>query len=390
MRLSIQNFKCFIKKDITFNNLTILAGANANGKSTCIQALLFLRQTIEELGYSAFDSQSFNIDLRQRFDTKQNVDRDIPLNDKFCLALGNSTFILNKNSRHAVGLGFGKDDLSELFVSFESESFDAKLALKVKSVSLGPKVEDADLPLFRKQFYYLNAERIGPRVKQGIQHSEYPHAGWQGEFTAQLLNRENGYWKITDDKKFNNIAIPFLQDQVNLWLDFIFPGTRVRAVTDANTLSGQILLENTLTLSEPTVATNVGFGISYVLPIIVSGLIAERGTFLIVENPESHLHPGAQSRIGEFLAAMAHAGVYVVVETHSDHLINGIQIAVAKRAIDEKTVTINFFNQAGNDNQPNVKAISISATGELSEWPKGFFDQSQIDFAKLIAVRKHE
>jgi predicted ATPase len=390
MKLSIQNFKCFTKRDIPFRNLTILAGANGNGKSTCIQALLFLRQTIEQLGYITFDSSAIKVDLKQQFSNKQNLGIDIPLNDKFCLALGNSTFILNKNSRHSIGIGFSRDQDSEIFVGFDSDSFDASLSLKALSVAIGGKMQDADLPIFRKQFYYLNAERIGPRVRQGIQHLDFPHAGWQGEFTAQLLNRGNGYWKISEDKKYDGSPIPFLQDQVNLWLDFVIPGTRVKAVTDTNTLSAQILLENSLTLSEPTIAPNLGFGISYVLPIIVSGLVAEKGTFLIVENPESHLHPAAQSRIGQFLAMIANAGVYVVVETHSDHVINGIQIAVAKHWLANESVMVNFFNQENNESQPSVKPITLSYSGELSEWPKGFFDQSQIDFAKLIAARKHE
>jgi predicted ATPase len=109
---------------------------------------------------------------------------------------------------------------------------------------------------------------------------------------------------------------------------------------------------------------------------------------MIVENPEAHLHPSAQSRIGQFLAKVASTGVKVIVETHSDHVVNGIQVAVAGREINPAGITVNFFNQTENSRQPDLKSISVHEKGELSSWPKGFFDQTQIDFAELFKIRK--
>ncbi|HAN79693.1 MAG TPA: hypothetical protein DCQ31_18990 [Bacteroidales bacterium] len=152
-------------------------------------------------------------------------------------------------------------------------------------------------------------------------------------------------------------------------------------------MSAQILLENRYTVNEPTIATNLGFGVSYLLPIVANALIAKEGSFLIIENPEAHLHPGAQSKLGKFLAQIAAAGVYVVIETHSDHFISGIQIAIAEGIIVSEKVNINFFH-ASTNNQPEIKTIKISAKGELSEWPRGFFDQTQIDYAHLFKLRK--
>jgi predicted ATPase len=109
---------------------------------------------------------------------------------------------------------------------------------------------------------------------------------------------------------------------------------------------------------------------------------------MIVENPEAHLHPSAQSKIGKFLAMVANSDVNVIVETHSDHFINGIQIATAMNEISTDLVTINFFSQDDNSTQPKIDSISINDKGELSEWPKGFFDQTQIDFVQLFKIRK--
>ena len=109
---------------------------------------------------------------------------------------------------------------------------------------------------------------------------------------------------------------------------------------------------------------------------------------MIVENPEAHLHPSAQSKIGRFLAMVANSGVNVIVETHSDHFVNGIQIATALKEIDKDLVTINYFSQEEYSEQPNVESITINEKGELSNWPKGFFDQTQVDFAELFKIRK--
>ena len=179
-----------------------------------------------------------------------------------------------------------------------------------------------------------------------------------------------------------------LEQQVNAWLSELMPGVSISANYNPDTHSAQIKVDNVYTRGDSTIATNIGFGISYVLPIIVTGLIAKKGSVMIVENPEAHLHPSAQSKIGSFLAMVANSGVNVIVETHSDHLVNGIQIACAKKEISCNDVTINFFSQEINEQQPTVKSISINEKGELDSWPKGFFDQSQRDFAELFKFRK--
>ena len=140
------------------------------------------------------------------------------------------------------------------------------------------------------------------------------------------------------------------------------------------------------TFGKATFPTNTGFGISYVLPIIVTCLLAEKDRWVIIENPEAHLHPAAQSKIGGFLAKMANAGLRIVVETHSDHIINGIQLAVAKKEIENSCIIINYFDKG--EQQPKVHSISMNEKGELDKWPKGFFDQTEIDFAKLIELRR--
>lgn len=373
--LKINNFKCFQDADVLLNQLTVLAGANGNGKSTVIQALLYLRQTIEHCGVS----------LEGNYFMEKCNGLNVPLNGVYCLALGNSSFVLNRNfvgNELSIGLF---DESSELTVVYEADNRDTKLWLTPKEVL---KTDITEFPILKHEFYYLNAERIGPRISQSLQFSDYPNAGWQGEFTAQLIAMEEGYFKINNDRRFEKTNSSFLKDQINYWLDFIIKGVKVNVESSPKTLTAQVLIENQYTISDPTLSTNLGFGISYVLPIIASGLIAEKNSYLVIENPEAHLHPSAQSKIGRFLAMVASKGVNVILETHSDHIINGIQLAVAKKEIENNLVTINYFNSIEGNIQPDIKSISLSEKGELSSWPSGFFDQTQLDYSELFNLRK--
>ena len=373
--LKIEHFKCFDNVDIELNSLTVMAGSNGYGKSTTIQALLYLRQTIEHCG-ELIDGK-YVINKTNEF--------NVPLNGQYCLALGDSTMVLNNHyNGNTLKLGL-YDQGQEFSINYNADNRESQIWLTpvkiFKSVSPNPAI-------FQQEFYYINAERLGPRINQSLQFWKFPNTGFQGEFTAQLIGLESGYHKIENSRRFKETGTNFLIDQLNNWLDFVIEGVRIKVESNSKTLSAQILIENEFTISDPTISTNLGFGISYVLPIIATGLVAKQGSFLIVENPEAHLHPSAQSKIGRFLAMVAKAGVNVVVETHSDHIINGIQIAVASKEIDNKSVTINFFGKSINENQPKVKPINIIESGELSDWPKGFFDQTQIDYSYLFKLRK--
>ena len=381
--IEIENFKCFIRKSIPLNQLTILAGANGGGKSTVVQALLFLRRTIEHCA-------EWKKDIGQ-YHYKEPNKLNVELNGPYCLALGTSDLIIPKNtSPDYTAITFSCDDkMKESFQVVYSVDDKVNLWLTPTDVKNNMPVTKT---LFMQEFYYLNAERVGPRINQGVKFYDYPNAGYQGEFVAQLIADTETNYKFEVDKtrRNPNSKSKRLEQQVNAWLNELMPGVSISALYNIETHSAQIKVDNIYTKGKATIATNIGFGISYVLPIIVTGLIAKKDSMMIVENPEAHLHPGAQSKIGRFLAMVANSGVNVIVETHSDHVINGIQIACAKKETETDKITINFFSQNEFDKQPQVESISINSKGELSKWPKGFFDQSQIDFAELHKYRKHE
>ena len=172
-------------------------------------------------------------------------------------------------------------------------------------------------------------------------------------------------------------------------MDYIIPGIEIR--TD-DVLELRV---SKMTLRQPALDTdflspyNFGFGISYVLPIIVTGLIAERGSMILVENPEAHLHPKGQSHIGYFLAVMAGSGIQVIVETHSEHVLNGIRIAALKNKVAPDDISINFFSlkKEGKNTRHMVEKINLDERMNLENWPEGFLDQEEEDLRTLRLLR---
>jgi predicted ATPase len=374
---------------VKLNQLTVLTGINGNGKSTAIQALLFLRRTVEHC--AKWD--------KTHYDVSSLNGLNVELNGVYCLSLGNSNSILpfdSEETRVAFGL---EEDFGNRFVV----AYDTNTGKELWLTPLGSKYADfSKNPLHYQEFYYLNAERIGPRLTQNTKFYDYPNVGNQGEYTAQVISDLNYEFKIDEDR----INKAFLkgnrfEHHINSWLEYILSGVSIHSFYDEKTHTARVEVESPFMKGSSVVPTNTGFGISYSLPIIVTGLIAQKDRIFIVENPEAHLHPSAQSRMGYFLGIIANSGVRVVVETHSDHIINGIQIAVAQKNIDFNKVTINYFRHAERSNkdldkeisstylsQPVIVEIELTKNGELTEWPSGFFDQSQIDFAQLFRLRK--
>jgi predicted ATPase len=380
--LDIKSFKCFREANIPLNNLTVFAGANGNGKSTAIQALLLLRRTIEHC--AKWGNNRFNMD--------ELIGLNVELNGPYCLNLGNSDYIITVDSgADTIFLGISNKD------NVFGVTYSINEGKELWITPIAPLTNKfTDNPLYYQEFYYLNAERIGPRLSQEIHFYDYYNVGHKGEYTAQIISDLNYDFRV-DEKRVNKeflVGSRFVH-HVNAWLNYILSGVSIISHYDEKTHTARVEIENPHSRGNPVAPTNTGFGISYVLPIIVSGLIAKADRFLIVENPEAHLHPSAQSKIGYFLGIIANSGVRVILETHSDHVINGIQLAVAKKNIPHDAITINFFsvnddvNSETNKNQPEIKSIGITNIGNLSDWPKGFFDQSQIDYSLLIKQRSN-
>jgi predicted ATPase len=128
----------------------------------------------------------------------------------------------------------------------------------------------------------------------------------------------------------------------------------------------------------------VGFGLSYTLPVITALLVSTivPGSLVIIENPEAHLHPRGQTEMARLISLCVQAGAQIIIETHSDHLFDGIRIA-AKRYKMADTIQIHWFELDENKNT-EVYSPVLSNDGRINEWPKGFFDQFEINSSELL------
>lgn len=130
--------------------------------------------------------------------------------------------------------------------------------------------------------------------------------------------------------------------------------------------------------------TNVGFGITYALPIVVSVLAARPGSLVIIENPEAHLHPRGQVKMGELLASASAAGIQVLIETHSDHVLNGIRLAVHAKKIPSTNVALYHSQWKTGGKSPSLSLLDIDENGRLQQWPEGFFDEMERSLDQLL------
>lgn len=357
----------------------MLLGVNAVGKSSLLQALLLLR--------SAIQLKTIAIESATKRESSVNNESDaieVPLNGPYNLRLGRDIDVLGQyaSAEDAISVvledkGGGVIGSAEFKLPLGDEDH---LWLDCDSIILSA----ADSVLQRQDFHYLNAERQGPRVQQEMHTLAYQHTSWDGRYTAQVL-WQNDRHKIPAKRQCPSNRSLFLPDQVNAWLATILPGVQVTGQGNSDLQCAQIKVRNRMS-RESLLATNVGFGISYALPIIVSALLAHEGSMLIVENPEAHLHPAAQSAMGDFLSVVASWGVQVLVETHSDHVLTGMQISVARRPEIKELVNICLLSD--HENTTQIDNIHFDEMAQFDHWPAGFMDQTQLDFMQLTEIRQ--
>ncbi len=128
--------------------------------------------------------------------------------------------------------------------------------------------------------------------------------------------------------------------------------------------------------------TNVGFGLTYALPIVLACLTARPGSMILLENPEAHVHPQGQSAMGRLTCAAAAIGAQLVVETHSDHILNGVRLEVKRGALRPEDVALHYFRR--EDDGVHIMSPEIGRDGMLSEWPEGFFDEWDRSLDQLL------
>lgn len=365
-KLELHNFKCHSFLEQQLGDISILAGGNAAGKSSIIQSILLA-------------NAAWNYAEKKRVYTN-NVEG---------IYMGPpSTIISEEHDKDNILLELqinGNSNRVELTLpSAEEEG----IFLNIENYEEICEESRADVCVLNNMnMFYINAERFGPRVTLGIENAREFYVGSHGENTDYVISKmdleqKNKRLRLPEELKISSIMR--FSANVEEWLNIIIPNTKLETSMSMEYGISSVKFRNTG--DNFYLPTATGFGITYVLPIITQALIASmlHNCVLLIENPEAHLHPYSQSMIGRFLAYVSIQGVQVIIETHSEHVINGcrLQLGELKKC---DAATILFFNR--EKDKQIVKEIKINEFGELEEWPKGFFDQAQNDLRKILELR---
>ena len=370
--IKLSNFKCFEQLDLDCTSLNLLCGLNGMGKSSVIQALLVLRQSFEtgELLNGRLVLDGERIDLGTGLDVLfEGAGGDV---------VG---FVLQDDEITAPWTLVC--DYSQPLNQWGAWSNDSDENTEYLSVAW------QKVPPFGGSLIYVNAERIGPRKLYPLSRvlARLGDFGASGEYAWNYLNLHQDDLLPENDPRFVEEGSRRLLNVVDQWLQDVCPGVHLEleAVADADAVIAGFSFDRIGDVRTSRYrATNVGFGLSYVLPVILA-LLSPPGTLCMIENPEAHLHPRGQTKLAELSARAASVGVQVFAETHSDHFIDGVRIAVRDGLIAPEDTAFHYFERDGN--KAVVSSPQVDADGRLSHWPPGFFDQHEENLARLLAPR---
>ncbi|ODV49936.1 putative ATPase [Methanohalophilus euhalobius] len=238
-------------------------------------------------------------------------------------------------------------------------------------------------------FVYIGPLRKEPS-RRYIYEEEYLNIGNKGENAPFILALEGKrkidpyYYFDEQREEWELIENDNLEKAVNRWLKYM-------DISDSYNLESKeeiirLYIQSGQYGDSKITLADVGFGVSQILPILVEGLRIKPRQTLILEQPEIHLHPKLQMKLADFFISMILSKKRIIVETHSDHLINRI----VRRIIEYEDESINsntnilFFDSINGHTQ--TRSVDIDEKRGIVDWPQGFFDQSAEE--KRVIVQK--
>ena len=419
-QIDLRHFKCFKRLQLPLRPLTLLSGTNASGKSSVLQALALLHQTMREhewsyrlmlngsairlgtaadvidrvhghneCGIALHDGDETRVEWEfagEREEMAMVVRRSCGEisdgtswdTDAEGMIWGTNEGAVQETQASDIagatkGMGWGADGMS--WDIDESKPLHCLLPFSMRARSPNSRLLTDRL----RGLTYLTAERQGPRESYPLDDPQLaPVVGPNGEHAVSIVHLGRDAL-VLDGLRLQEVP-PHRFRQVEARMGSFFPGCAlaINQVPHASAVTLGIRASRGTDFYRPT---HTGFGLTQVLPIVVASLSAGRDDLLLIENPEVHLHPAGQVAMGKFLAEVAEAGVQVIIETHSDHVLNGIRRAVKSDAFSSDSVALHFFRPRDDRQQdlPQIESLCLDDRGNVDRWPEGFFDQFDKD-----------
>ena len=420
--LSAQNFKSWQDTGkLQFAPLTGFFGANSSGKSSILQVLLLLKQTVErppewdELLY--FGNEESLVDLKSFDDLihrpAQGESLDISVSWKFLETmdpllkrmnlnkeqLDTLSFSLSLNLLH-YGIGefnyqlgenlFGMDlqgnarlDApsfqqtqfcnAENVESFRCYGFRARASNPARNIANQLSYLQESFEDLFSQIHYLGPVREDPRRDYTWDESHPKDVGWYGEqmISALLSSRIRRHRSI--------------DEQIMKWLrelDLIYSYD----LTPLSDIEQNYELLVQQYKDGPEVGlTDVGFGVSQVLPVLTACYYAPEGSTLILEQPDAHLHPKVQSELADVLIdVVENRNIQIILESHSEHLLLRLMRRIAEYGVRDEGISADqtaFYFCEINDGNSKAEQLKVDEYGNISNWPKDFFGDEMGDLA---------
>lgn len=375
-QIIVKNYKIVQDQALNITNLNLLTGINSTGKSSFIQALLLLRQSYEQ-GYLNGKTKSIYLGEEGR---------------NFLVRPGNVADVFNWNAQKNDSIVFHITDQQGAKYGFKSKKYNLINPLNLTFAgTFTPPKDISDTALFNDRFQYLGANRIEPQERYPVfVTNTQKDLGTDGRFAPAYLEAYGQEDIAIDALRHRDSKSKTLKEQVAKWLNLISTDIdlSVKKVGNSHIELNYSYVDNQLVPTSNIKPQNVGFGVTYALPIVVALLAAKPGDLILIENPETHLHPYGQAKLAELMALAAQNGVQLLIETHSDHIVNGTLVACKRfekdntKGIDKQNVSIYYFEREGISSA--VTQISVLAGGKIDVEPNGFFDQHRQDLREIV------
>lgn len=324
--LNIQKFKVLENENLDIRPLTVFCGENSSGKSTAIRAMLFF-------GNGSFDKSSY-----------YSFNAIYGLHDDY-------KYIELEDSNGLIVKAYGANSV---------------YADKPANLDFNPTL--------------LCAERIGPRKVYESINNTYDFIDMHGRLAPFFYHQKQN--DNISELAIDNMENTTLRSQVAYWLNHIL-GTTVKTENIQDNIIVSYQAPHDVEAYSPL---NTGFGTSIVFPILIACLTAKIGDTVIIENPEVHLHPKAQSKLADFFAFIAQKGVQIILETHCEHLIYKLCYNVNQGIIDYDKVVFQYkeINKPFEAIYTDKKGRFVDEKDELRDFPPGFFDATLKEYMSIF------
>ena len=328
-KIELKGFKSYVDYTFELKPLTILTGLNSSGKSSVIQAIRMM------------DNMS----------SRENGGSHV-----WNLGLGSDSELVNPNCENFQISAWKNHRYEEAWFSYNSSKSKNKLwpmpsCIYVAADRMGAT---STIPIYEDEALGGRGENVLRRIDH-FRDEQLPEM-LRGDAEGTTLNYVLRYWlqKISPGVKFDY---------------------RIEEKADVS-----------YSLYDNHRSANVGYGLSYCLPVIVALLTStlETDSIVLIENPEAHLHPQGQAEMARLICLCVEAGAQVVVETHSDHLFDGVRIYARESENHFANKVATFWCQLDDNRNTQVDRCQIQENGRLDYWPEHMFDQFLLDSEKLL------